>query len=216
MHPSFAVICRGPWTSVENTCDPASGCLGFRSVAVRSGNMAPMPPNQSRCSAAPRTAGQSLHRLAAAHANRRPRQATAPRGRLIALAEPAWAADRHASDRQAEAGARPRRTELPHEGKPRRRPRSWRGDPTGRRGSFLSTTIHRPDRALQSLGASHPPDHARLLMLFAHAIELIAPADFSKKLIMIPAQEDSMAHHFADVYLDIWAHAREIRDLDLN
>jgi hypothetical protein len=45
-------------------------------------------------------------------------------------------------------------------------------------------------------------------MLFAYAIELIAPADFNKKLIMIPVQEDSMAHHFVDVYLDPWAHAK--------
>ncbi len=39
------------------------------------------------------------------------------------------------------------------------------------------------------------------------AIEMIAAADFNQNLIMIPAQEDSMAGHFGDVHLELWAHA---------
>ena len=36
---------------------------------------------------------------------------------------------------------------------------------------------------------------------------MIAAADFNQNLIMIPAQEDSMAGHFGDVHLELWAHA---------
>ena len=36
----------------------------------------------------------------------------------------------------------------------------------------------------------------------ADTIELIAAADFNKKLIMILAQEDSMPRHFVDVHLE--------------
>ena len=105
---------------------------------------------------------------------------------------PAAASDRAKSltdtAHQSRIGAPPRRTERRDEGKPRRRPRSRRGDPTGRRGSFLSPPSTAPtahDSVLRPhirriTHASSCSLHTPLLTAFVTSEALLRGAQLSR------------------------------------